>query len=146
MKRIVLSAFAALWLGSAAAADDPASLQQLRSQAESGDAEAMLELGVLYEFGFRLQDHNAPALAWYRLAAEAGNAKALARHDALKAKTVPKEIEEANKLYADYTLTIKKPTANTPVIPVSAPNTPSAPPKPLEAISPSGPANHPENK
>src|SRR5687768_9441454 len=86
-----------------AAPEEPAGLDQLRKAAESGDAEAMLELGILYEFGFSMPDNKAPALAWYRLAAESGNAKASARQDALRAKMAGKELDDANKLYADYT-------------------------------------------
>jgi len=112
MQRIILCLSLALLpvFGSmAAAVEDPAGLAEMRSAAERGDPEAMLDLAILYEFGFRLKDHNAPALAWYRLAADAGNAKASARHDALKAKVGSKEIEEANKLYTELMLTVKKP-------------------------------------
>jgi TPR repeat protein len=101
----------------AAAAEDPANLEQLRTSAQRGDHEAMLELAILYEYGFRLKDHNPPALAWYRLAAEAGNTKAGARHDALKAKMSAKELDEASKLYAEYAAGLRRPApaAGTPL-------------------------------
>src|SRR4051812_16528114 len=110
MRRTATNIFSGVFLGwlcmglapLALAVEDPAGLEQLKKTAESGDNEAMLELGILYEYGFRLQDHNAPALAWYRLASEAGNAKAGARHDALRAKLTAAEMDEANKLYAEY--------------------------------------------
>ncbi|GEM_PF-1218995 len=129
MKRITLLACAvwtcaALCLPIAATAvEDPAGLEQLRKGAEGGDGEAMLELGILYEFGYRMQDHNAPALAWYRMATDAGNAKANARHEALRAKAAAKDLDEANKLYAEYTLTVKKSGPGVPVTPAAMPGT-----------------------
>lgn len=93
----------------AAQVEDPAGLDNLRKSAETGDAAAMLELGILYEYGYRLPDNKAPALAWYRLAAEAGDAKAAARQDALRATMSPTEIEEANKLYGEYAASLRKP-------------------------------------
>jgi len=129
MKRIALSLLLLTMSPAtsfAATVEDPVGLQQLRATAESGDREAMLELGILYEFGYRMQDHNAPALAWYRIAAEAGNAKAGARHDALKAKMSANEIEEANKLYAEYVAGLRK-TAPSPAAPSSS-NVPAAQP------------------
>jgi len=111
MKRIVLWCLLALApaLVSAASVEDPVGLDQLRKAAESGDAEAMLELGILYEFGFKMPDNKAPALAWYRLAAESGSAKAGPRQDALRGKMAGKELEEANKLYAEYSAAVRKP-------------------------------------
>ena len=110
--------------------EDSAGLEQLRTAAERGDSESMLELGILYEFGFRMQDHNAPALAWYRLAAEAGNPKAGARHDALKGKMSAKDVDEVNKLYAEYAASVRKPAPSadtTPVSPVEPANLDATP-------------------
>jgi TPR repeat protein len=123
MKRIVLWLALALLPLTALAVEDPAGLERLKKGAESGDAEAMLELGILYEFGFRMRDHNAPALAWYRLAGEAGNAKAGGRYEALRVKASPKEIEEANKLYTEYSSLVRKPPPAAPPVdtPAAAP-------------------------
>lgn len=136
MKRMVLwclLALAPVLASAAPPAEDPAGLDQLRKAAESGDAEAMLELGILYEFGFRMPDNKAPALAWYRLAAESGSAKAGARQDALRGKMAGKELEEANKLYAEYSATVRKPappkTAEQPASTAPAP-TPASDPAP----------------
>ncbi|HKQ31129.1 MAG TPA: hypothetical protein VJS66_07590 [Burkholderiales bacterium] len=111
MKRIALWCLLALTpvLVLAAPTEDPVSLEQLRKAAEGGDAEAMLELGILYEFGFKMSDNKAPALAWYRLAAESGSARAGPRQDALRGKMVGKELEEANKLYTEYSAAVRKP-------------------------------------
>lgn len=143
MKRIIFWLCLTLMPMLALAAEAPAGLEQLRKQAESGDAEAMLELGILYEFGFRMADHKAPALAWYRLAAESGNAKAGARQDALRSKMAGKDLDESNKLYTEYAASVRKP-ASAPVAPAAAvpaaaapePAAPAAPAAPTPADAP----------
>jgi len=139
MKRILL------WLllltvlpAGAVQVDDASGLERLRKTAESGDTEAMLELGILYEYGFRMPDNKAPALAWYRLAAEAGNAKAGARHGVLKGAMSGKEIEEANKLYAEFAATIRKPAPRTDTRPPVGANPPEGSAK--TETAPTGPA------
>ncbi len=124
--------------------EDPVGLEQLRKTAESGNVEAMLELGILYEYGFKMPDNKPPALVWYRLAAEAGNAKAGARHDALKGSMSGKEIEEANKLYTELSATIRKPAprAETPLPAAPGPaeeppKTQTAPEEPAKQATPS---------
>lgn len=82
----------------AAGAQDLASLEQLRLAAEKGDADAQIEMGVLYEFGFNLPKNNVTALAWYLRAAEQGNAFALKRRDMIQSGMSPEEIEAAQKL------------------------------------------------
>lgn len=89
------------------AVEDPVSLDQLRVAALKGDADAQLELGMLYEYGFNFTANRAPAFAWYTVAAEHGNAKAAQRRDALRPQLNAKEIEEANKLVAEWA--VKKP-------------------------------------
>jgi TPR repeat protein len=125
---------------SAAPAEDPAGLEQLRKQAESGDVEAMLELGILYEFGFRMADNKAPALAWYRLAAESGNAKAGARQDALRGKMAAKDLDESNKLYSEYAATVRNKSAPAP----AAPTVPAAPAMPAAPAAAEAPASNPK--
>ena len=111
----------------AAQVEDPAGLENLRKAAETGDAEAMLELGILYEFGYQMPDNKPPALAWYRLAAEAGNPKATARMEVIRGGMSPAEIEQANRLYGEYAASVRRPAppATTPA--------PSAPPEPAPA-------------
>src|SRR5258705_8816858 len=72
-----------------------AGAQEVRQAAEAGDAEMQFELGELYEFGFGMAQNHIPALAWYILAAEQGNQKAVKRRDALKSRMTPQQIEEA---------------------------------------------------
>lgn len=130
MKRIMLwLLFLVALPAGAAQVEDSAGLEQLRKTAESGSADAMLELGILYEFGFRMPDNKAPALAWYRLAAEAGNAKAGARQDALKGGMSGKEIEDANKLYVELAATVKRPAPRLETSPPPASSSSDAPPK-----------------
>ena len=78
---------------------NPAGLDQLRVNAEAGNVDAMLEIGILYEFGFHMADNKAYALAWYRLAAENGSAQAVERENLLKSSSNTKEIENANRFY-----------------------------------------------
>jgi len=82
----------------AGAAQADARLDALRQTAQAGDAVARYELGVLYEFGRGGHDRLVTALAWYRLAAEQGNAAAAARRDALQAHLSAAEVEAATRL------------------------------------------------
>ena len=91
------------------AADEPPALAALRQNAEQGNRDAQLELGILYEFGYRMPDNLVPALAWYLRAAEQGNEQAAKRRDALMASMKPSEVEEAKKLAAE--IAGKQPTA-----------------------------------
>lgn len=97
MKKTLFIAFCA-WALPAVATDDPRGLEALRAAAERGDAEAQVELGILYEYGFRQPDNLVPALAWYLRAAEAGKSEAARRRDALMARLNPAEVEQAKRL------------------------------------------------
>jgi len=44
-----------------AGAQDLASLEQMRQTAEQGNAEAQLEMGILYEFGYHMPKNNVTA-------------------------------------------------------------------------------------
>ena len=72
-----------------------AGLEDIRHDAEKGRITAQYELGILYEFGFRLPDHETEALAWYSIAAERGNAPAAQRRDLLKARLSAQQVEQA---------------------------------------------------
>jgi TPR repeat protein len=88
----LLATLAAAFLWSAVAHAD---LDHIKRSAEAGDAEAQLELGILFQYGFRLKDNEIPALTWYSISANQGNAKAAKLRDALMSKMNPKEVEEA---------------------------------------------------
>lgn len=118
-----------------AGVQDLATLEQLRAQAERGDAEAQLEMGILYEYGYHLSDNRPPALAWYMLAADQGVAKAAARRDALQAKMSAAELAEARRLYETWRAKI--PPATQPPPPAAAPPPPATDaPKAGDAAAP----------
>jgi TPR repeat protein len=62
----------ALPLTAAGQAEDPGSLQALLAQAEAGDAQAMYQVGRLYETGSNAPRNLSLALDWYKKAGEAG--------------------------------------------------------------------------
>lgn len=110
MKRHLLAGLL-LCLASASlpAAEDPEQLKSLKQAAESGNISAQYELGVLYEFGYRMKTHMIPALAWYMVAADNGDARATKRRDHLVSQLTPDQVEEAKRLRG--TLGAKKPPA-----------------------------------
>jgi len=108
-----------------ALAQDLASLEQLRLTAEKGDADAQLEMGILYEFGFNMPKNSVTALAWYLRAVEQDNAFALKRRDAIQSGMSPEQIEAARKLAQE--LAAQSPPVTT--APPPAPTEPAAPPE-----------------
>ena len=56
--------------------DYTAALQEFRSLAEQGDAQAQYKLGTMYDNGQEVSQDYAEAAKWYRKAAEQGFAKA----------------------------------------------------------------------
>lgn len=95
MKRTVLSLVASLIMASAAWGQDLP--EDVLRAAQSGDPEAQLEMGILYEFGFYMEGNNIPALAWYMLAAKQGNDKAVKRRDLLMSRMSQNEIDQARQ-------------------------------------------------
>lgn len=81
-----------------AGAQDQASLEQMRQAAMQGNADAQLEMGILYEFGYKMPKNDVSALAWYLLSAGQSNELAIKRRDHLKSRMKPDEIEAAQKL------------------------------------------------
>ena len=98
MKRVIAVLILSLAAPVLAGAQDLVSLEQMRKVAEQGNAEAQLEMGILYEFGYRMPKNSVTALAWYLRSAEQGNALAVKRSDQLKSHMTPDEIDAANKL------------------------------------------------
>lgn len=118
---------ALLWSGAA-----HADLDDIRRAAEAGDAEAQLELGILFQYGFNYKDNEIPALTWYLLSAKQGNAKAVKLRDALKAKMTEKEVQEATEQAAQYKPTSTPAAAPAPAVPAMTP----APEAPVEFSPP----------
>jgi TPR repeat protein len=106
-KRILLSVFFSLLLATAAWAGDSSRPEVIRQAAESGNAEAQLEMGILYEFGFHMEGNDVPALAWYMLAAKQGNQKAIQRRDLLMTRMSQAQIEQAQQ---ESTQLLRSPT------------------------------------
>ena len=98
MKRAIAFLILSLVVPVMAGAQDLASLEQTRQAAEQGNADAQLEMGILYEFGYNMPKNNVTALAWYLRSAEQGNALAVKRRDQLKSHMQPDEIDAADKL------------------------------------------------
>lgn len=97
MTRILQSALLALLLVGPAWGQDSAGPREVRAAAEAGNAEAQLQMGILYEFGFNMDGNEVPALAWYMLAAKQGNQKALQRRDVLMSRMTQPQIEQAQQ-------------------------------------------------
>ena len=66
--------------------------------AKTGNPEAQLEMGILYQYGFNMPGNNVPALAWYFVSADQGNQSAASRSDSLQRGMLPTEVEEARQL------------------------------------------------
>jgi len=135
MKSAILTfALVALFAAVPARAD----LDRIRAAAEAGDAEAQLELGILFQYGFNYKDNEIPALTWYMLSANQGNAKAASLRDTLRAKMSEKEIQEAAEQVAQYKPkgspvpyeTLREPA---PAAPPPAPAEPATAPPPAES-------------
>lgn len=114
---------AVLLLGAGTARAD---LDDIRAAAEAGRVEAQLELGILFHYGFNYPGNEIPALTWYMLAANQGNARAAGLRDQLMGKMSPQQIEEAIQQVTQF-----RPSG--PVTPPPQPATPAATPAPNEA-------------
>lgn len=113
MKRAIAILILSLVMPVMAGAQDLASLEQTRHAADLGNAEAQLEIGILYEFGYHMPKNNVIALAWYLRSAERGNVLAVKRRDQLKSHMKPDEIDAADKLSKEM-MTKKPEKADTP--------------------------------
>ena len=88
---------ALLWLPLARA-----DLDDIRRTAESGDRDAQLQLGILFQYGFNYKDNEIPALTWYSLAANQGHPRAVNLRDSLRAKMSEKDVQEALEQVASF--------------------------------------------
>lgn len=114
-----------------AGAQDLTSLEKMRQEAAQGSADAQLEMGILYEFGFNMPKNNVTALAWYLRAVEQGSALAAKRRDQIMAGMKPEEIEAAQKLSQELAAPAPPATTTSPAAePAPAPTEP-APEAPL---------------
>lgn len=103
----------------------------LLQAAKGGDAEAQLEIGILFEYGFFMKGNLPYALAWYTLAAERGNAKAAGYRDKLLQKLTPEEIDRADTLAKGFGVA---------PAPAAVPKMEDKKPEPTAPASPAAPA------
>ncbi len=123
-KNMTKGIIAAVLLGAliampAFAAAPPASPDAVRKAAEAGNAEAQLNLGILYEYGFRLKGNKVEALAWYMAAADQGLEMAAKHRDKLMHELTPAQVEQARQK--------SKKIARAPMHPQPAPPVQTAP-------------------
>lgn len=97
MKRAIAIMVLGFCLSGVVQAADPDLPQDVLRDARSGDAEAQIEMGILYEYGFRMKGNRVVALAWYMQAAEKGSARAARYRDKLANKLTPSAVEAARK-------------------------------------------------
>jgi len=97
MKRAIAMMVLGFSLSGIVLAADPALPQDVLRDARSGDPEAQVEMGILYEYGFRMKGKRVVALAWYLLAADKGNTRAVRYRDKLIRELKPAAVDAARK-------------------------------------------------
>lgn len=97
MKRAIAMVVLGLCLSGIVHAADPVAPEDVLRDARGGDQEAQVEMGILYEYGFRMKGNRIVALAWYQLAADQGNARAAKYRDRLQSKLSASQVEKARK-------------------------------------------------
>ena len=143
MKRASVFLILSLVVPVMAGAQDLASLEQMRQTAEQGNAEAQLEMGILYEFGYHMPKNNVTALAWYMHSAAQGNALAVKRSDQLKSHMTPDEIDAADKLSKELMTKQTTPAASEAPPPPPPEMPASTTPPATEVPPPEKPASSP---
>ena len=141
MKRALAFLFLSLIVPVMAGAQDLASLEETRQAATQGNAEAQLDLGILYEFGYNMPKNDVNALAWYMRSAEQGNALAVTRRDLLKSRMKSDEITAAQKLASE--LVAQK--SESPVTPPASDQKPERTETPQSAPEPAAAGKNTEN-
>lgn len=135
-----------------------AGVDEIRHDAMQGNTSAQYEMGILYEFGFHLADHETEALAWYEVAAQRGSEPAARRRDLLSARLSSAQRAQAEQrrneiltgmpaaqpaaqsaMPAPETAQMPAPEAATPV-PEVAPATPTPAPEAATPIPTPAPA------
>lgn len=113
-----------LALGLLAPLTSHAGAEDIRRDALQGSSAAQYEMGILYEFGFHLAEHEIEALAWYSVAAERGNQPAAQRRDLLNARLSSVQREQAEQRRREILAGMP---AAAPVEPVTPPQAAPAP-------------------
>jgi hypothetical protein len=133
------------------AADAASSPDAVRQAAEAGNANAQLNLGILYEYGFHMKGNKVEALAWYIAAADQGLPKAAQYRDKLMHELTAAQVQQAREKAKKIPRAPKATPpseAAPPAAPVpqgqSAPLVPEAqsvPPVPQVLPAPAGPSS-----
>lgn len=84
------------------APDYPTAAQWFTEAAERGLADSQYNLGVLLESGLGVAKDPIAAYKWYALAARSGDREALRRHEALKGKLDPLNLQTAENAVASW--------------------------------------------
>ena len=100
-KAHVLIAVILVLVYTAAVTAQSTEIEQLRLEAEQGNANAQCNLGEMYHRGKVVAQNYQEAMKWYRLAIEQGNARAQYNLGVMysKGEGVPQDYEEAVKWY-----------------------------------------------
>ncbi len=69
----------------------------IKERAEQGDANAQLELGVMYEYGRGVPQDHATAHMWWNLAAALGDKSAMKNRDIIAEDMTPARIAKAQE-------------------------------------------------
>jgi TPR repeat protein len=133
--------FLSLIVPAMADAPDLASLEATRTAATQGNADAQLDLGILYEFGYNMPKNEITALAWYMRSAEQGNALAANRRDLLKSHMKSDEVAAAQKLASE----LAAPKSETPATPAPSDQKPETTEPPQANPEPAAAGKNPEN-
>lgn len=97
MKRAIAMIVLGFCLSGIVLAADPVLPKDILRDARGGDPEAQVEMGILYEYGFRMKGNRIAALAWYLLAADEGNTRATRYSDKLIREMRPSAVDAARK-------------------------------------------------
>ncbi|MFV1996669.1 MAG: hypothetical protein ACC641_01535 [Acidiferrobacterales bacterium] len=97
MKRAISMVVLGFFLSGIVYAAEPTAPEDVLRDARGGDAEAQVEMGILYEYGFRMKGNRVVALAWYYLAADQGNTRAAKYRDRLQSKLGASQVKMARK-------------------------------------------------
>ncbi len=82
--------------------DYETSLEELQSRAEQEDAEAQVNLGVMYAVGQGVPQDYQEAMKWFRLAADQGLEKAAKWLEVLEKEMTPAQLAEAQRLAREW--------------------------------------------
>ena len=72
--------------------------KKIKADAELGYADALFELGTLYEYGEGVLQDNVMAHMWHNISSANGNEKAGERRDEIAALMIPADVSKAQSM------------------------------------------------